>query len=65
MIIRKEVVKIKEDLFEEHPSANNRIVVQKAQFELTQYFHYEKRNIEDKRQGYSDLLKGIIILNFS
>lgn len=42
LIIREEIMRIKEALFEEFPSADNRIILQKAQDELKKYIHYEK-----------------------
>ncbi|XP_060200359.1 uncharacterized protein LOC132628609 [Lycium barbarum] len=42
LVIREEIVKIKEQLFEETPSAENRMVMQRAQAELKLYIHYEE-----------------------
>lgn len=41
LIIREDIVRIK-GLFEEHPSAENRAILQKAQAEFKQYLHYEE-----------------------
>ncbi|XP_060211838.1 uncharacterized protein LOC132639409 [Lycium barbarum] len=40
LIIREDIVGIKEHLFEDDPSAENRIVLQLAQDELKKYLHY-------------------------
>jgi len=40
--IREEIVRIKEKLFEESPSAGNRMILQRAQAELKIYVHYEE-----------------------
>ncbi|XP_060183051.1 uncharacterized protein LOC132613005 [Lycium barbarum] len=42
LAIREEIVKIKEQLFEENPSEENRMVMQRAQAELKMYLHYEE-----------------------
>lgn len=42
LITREEIVRLKEDLFEENPSAENRMVLQKAQAKLRQYIHYKE-----------------------
>ncbi|XP_059291227.1 uncharacterized protein LOC132044740 [Lycium ferocissimum] len=42
MIIREEIARLKEDLFEENPSQVNRMVVQKAQAETKRYLKYEE-----------------------
>ncbi|XP_060183224.1 uncharacterized protein LOC132613196 [Lycium barbarum] len=42
LVIREEIVKIKEQLFEETPSAENRMVMQRAQAELKLSLHYEE-----------------------
>ncbi|XP_060210793.1 uncharacterized protein LOC132637772 [Lycium barbarum] len=42
LVIREDIVKIKEHLFEETPSEENRMVMQKAQAELKLYLHYEE-----------------------
>ncbi|XP_060182430.1 uncharacterized protein LOC132612110 [Lycium barbarum] len=42
LVIREDIVKIKEQLFEENPSEENRMVIQKAQTELKLYLHYEE-----------------------
>ncbi|XP_060200195.1 uncharacterized protein LOC132628431 [Lycium barbarum] len=41
-VIREEIVKIKEKLFEENPSEENRMVMQRAQAKLKLYLHYEE-----------------------
>ncbi|XP_049372647.1 uncharacterized protein LOC125837601 [Solanum verrucosum] len=46
---REEIVRIKEGLFEEQPTAENRAILQKAQAELQQYLHHEE---EFWRQKY-------------
>ncbi|XP_060211843.1 uncharacterized protein LOC132639414 [Lycium barbarum] len=42
LVIREEIVKIKEQLFEGNPSEENRMVMQRAQAELKLYLHYEE-----------------------
>ncbi|XP_060170609.1 uncharacterized protein LOC132601546 [Lycium barbarum] len=42
LIIREDIVKIKEQLFEENPSEENRMVMQRAKAELKLYLHYEE-----------------------
>ncbi|XP_060211801.1 uncharacterized protein LOC132639366 [Lycium barbarum] len=42
LIIREEIVRLKEQLFEENPSQVNRMVLQKAQAETKRYLHYEE-----------------------
>ncbi|XP_059292598.1 uncharacterized protein LOC132046072 [Lycium ferocissimum] len=42
LIIREEIVRIKENLFEECPSSGNGSVLQQSQAELKQYLHYEE-----------------------
>ncbi|XP_060210656.1 uncharacterized protein LOC132637608 [Lycium barbarum] len=42
LVIREDIVKIKEQLFEENPSEENRMVMQRAQAELKLYLHYEE-----------------------
>ncbi|XP_059288975.1 uncharacterized protein LOC132042454 [Lycium ferocissimum] len=42
LVIREDIVKIKEQLFEEDPSEENRMVMQRAQAELKLYLHYEE-----------------------
>ncbi|XP_060202843.1 uncharacterized protein LOC132631262 [Lycium barbarum] len=46
--IREEVAKVKEQLFEEDPSIINRIVLQKAQAELTKYLNIEEQYWKQK-----------------
>ncbi|XP_060177821.1 uncharacterized protein LOC132607756 [Lycium barbarum] len=40
--IREDIVKIKEQLFEEAPSETNRMILQRAQAEMKKYLHYEE-----------------------
>lgn len=42
LIINKEIVRLKENFFEENPTARNRVVLQKAQAELKRYLHFEE-----------------------
>ncbi|XP_060202145.1 uncharacterized protein LOC132630592 [Lycium barbarum] len=42
LIIREEIVRLKEQLFEQNPSQVNRVVLQKAQAETKRYLHYEE-----------------------
>ncbi|KAK4714206.1 hypothetical protein R3W88_020113 [Solanum pinnatisectum] len=42
LVIGEDIVRIKEGLFEELPTAENRAILQKAQAELKQYLHYEE-----------------------
>ncbi|XP_059292522.1 uncharacterized protein LOC132045978, partial [Lycium ferocissimum] len=42
LIIREEIVRIKEELFEGDPSPLNRMVLQQAQAELKKYLHFEE-----------------------
>ncbi|XP_059310576.1 uncharacterized protein LOC132061917 [Lycium ferocissimum] len=42
LIIREEIVRIKEELFEGDPSPLNRMVLQQAQVELKKYLHFEE-----------------------
>ncbi|KAH0712633.1 hypothetical protein KY289_008592 [Solanum tuberosum] len=42
LVIREDIVKIKEKLFEEHPSAENRQVLQRAQAEFKRYLDFEE-----------------------
>lgn len=42
LVIREEIVKIKEELFQGDPSPLNRSILQKTQAELKLYFHYEE-----------------------
>ncbi|XP_060182278.1 uncharacterized protein LOC132611939 [Lycium barbarum] len=48
-IIREEIVRIKENLFEESPSSGNRSLLQQSQAEHKKYLHYEE---EYWRQKY-------------
>lgn len=42
LVIREEIVRIKEALFEDFPTPSNRAVLQNAQAKLKQYLHYEE-----------------------
>ncbi|KAH0673795.1 hypothetical protein KY284_006579 [Solanum tuberosum] len=42
LAIREEIVKLKEALFEEHPTTPNRMIFQQSQAELQKYIHYEE-----------------------
>jgi len=42
LIIREDIVRIKEKLFEEIPNPENREVLQRAQDELKKYLHFEE-----------------------
>jgi len=42
LVIREDIVRIKEGLFEELPTAENRDILQKAHAELKQYLQYEE-----------------------
>ncbi|XP_060216553.1 uncharacterized protein LOC132644029 [Lycium barbarum] len=42
LIIREEIVRAKEQLFEEDPSGENRCILQLAQAEMKKYLHFEK-----------------------
>ncbi|XP_060211916.1 uncharacterized protein LOC132639487 [Lycium barbarum] len=42
LIIREEIVRLKEQLFEQNPSQVNRVVLQKALAETKRYLHYEE-----------------------
>lgn len=52
LIIREEVVRLKEQLFEEDSSPNNRCILQQAQAELKKYLHYEEEYWKQKA-GYT------------
>ncbi|XP_060190609.1 uncharacterized protein LOC132619859 [Lycium barbarum] len=52
LVIREEIVKIKEQLFEENPSEENRMVMQRAQAELKLYLHYEEEFWRQKARMY-------------
>ncbi|XP_060202206.1 uncharacterized protein LOC132630668 [Lycium barbarum] len=57
LIIREEIVRIKEDLFEEFPSCGNRSVLQQSQAELKKYSHYEEEYWRQK-SGIDWFVKG-------
>lgn len=40
--IREDIVRVKEELFEENPTAINRMILQRAQEELRQYLYYKE-----------------------
>ncbi|XP_060210587.1 uncharacterized protein LOC132637527 [Lycium barbarum] len=42
LIIREEIVRLKEQLFEQNPSQVNRVILQKALAETKRYLHYEE-----------------------
>ncbi|XP_060178276.1 uncharacterized protein LOC132608235 [Lycium barbarum] len=63
LIIREEVVKVKEQFFEEQPSIINRIVLQKAQAELKKYLHLEEQYWKQKA-GFSWFTEGDKNTNF-
>ncbi|KAH0706440.1 hypothetical protein KY289_011516 [Solanum tuberosum] len=42
LVIREDIIKVKEQLFEEVPNAENRVVLQKAQAKHKKYLHFEK-----------------------
>ncbi|KAH0714862.1 hypothetical protein KY284_007767 [Solanum tuberosum] len=51
LLIREEIAKLKEKLFEEFPSQENRAVMQKAKAEHTRYLHLEESYWQQK-SGY-------------
>lgn len=51
LTIREEIARIKEQLFEEFPSAENRIFMQKAKAEYNKYLHIEK-SFWQQKAGY-------------
>ncbi|XP_059281287.1 uncharacterized protein LOC132034982 [Lycium ferocissimum] len=61
--IREEVVKVKEQLFEEDPSIINRIVLQKAQAELKKYLIIEEKYWKEKA-GVTWFIEGDRNTNF-
>ncbi|KAH0651696.1 hypothetical protein KY284_031608 [Solanum tuberosum] len=46
--VREDIVRIKEDLIENNPSVENRMVLQHAQAELRKYLHYEEEYWKQK-----------------
>ncbi|WMV09401.1 hypothetical protein MTR67_002786 [Solanum verrucosum] len=48
LIVREEIAKVKERLFEEVPNCENRIIMQRAQVEFTKYLHLEERYWQQK-----------------
>ncbi|XP_059315791.1 uncharacterized protein LOC132066504 [Lycium ferocissimum] len=42
LVVREDIVRVKEQLFEDDPSPANRMVLQLAQAELKKYMHYEE-----------------------
>lgn len=42
LVIRKEIARIKEKLFEECPSGENRTIMQRAKAEYAKYLHFEE-----------------------
>ncbi|XP_060170365.1 uncharacterized protein LOC132601283 [Lycium barbarum] len=61
--IREEVVRVKEQLFEEDPSIINKIVLQKAQTELKKYLNIEEQYWRQKA-GFSWFTEGDRNTNF-
>ncbi|XP_060189234.1 uncharacterized protein LOC132618185 [Lycium barbarum] len=57
LIIREDIVRIKEQLFEDDRSEQNRIILQLAQAELKKYLHYEKEFWRQKA-GYTWFSEG-------
>ncbi|KAH0672646.1 hypothetical protein KY290_024879 [Solanum tuberosum] len=57
LIIREDIVKIKEKLFEEDPSSLNRVVMQKAQAEFKKYLLFEEEYWKQKA-GFTWFEKG-------
>ncbi|KAH0715261.1 hypothetical protein KY284_008166 [Solanum tuberosum] len=51
LVIREDIVKIKEKLFEEHPSAENRQVLQRAQVEFKRHLNFD-RIFWQQKAGY-------------
>lgn len=49
-IIREDIVRVKEDLFEANPSPKNRMVLQLTQGGLKKYLHY-RENIGGRKHG--------------
>ncbi|XP_060210575.1 uncharacterized protein LOC132637513 [Lycium barbarum] len=48
LIIREEIVRLKEQLYEQNPSQVNRVVLQKALAETKRYLHYEEEYSRQK-----------------
>ncbi|KAG5571072.1 hypothetical protein H5410_060838, partial [Solanum commersonii] len=61
MLIREEVVRLKEDLFEEFPTIENRPVFLKAYVELKIYLHYEEEFWRQKARMRKRLSLNIIM----
>ncbi|XP_015168371.1 uncharacterized protein [Solanum tuberosum] len=57
LLIREDIMKIKEKLFEEEPFVINREVLQRAQAEYKKYIHFEKKFWQQKT-GYDWLENG-------
>ncbi|XP_060170580.1 uncharacterized protein LOC132601516 [Lycium barbarum] len=57
IIIRKEIVRIKEELFEEDPSHVNRCVLQNAETEIKKYLQYQE-DYWRKKSGLDWLVEG-------
>ncbi|XP_059291115.1 uncharacterized protein LOC132044631, partial [Lycium ferocissimum] len=49
--IREDIVKVKEQLFEDMPSEGNRMILQRAQAELKRYLHYEEEFWRQKEEN--------------
>ncbi|XP_049406079.1 uncharacterized protein LOC125869665 [Solanum stenotomum] len=63
LIIREDIVKIKEKLFEEVPTTENREVLQRAQAEVKRYLHFEEI-FWQKKAGYDWFENGDKITKF-
>lgn len=63
IIFREEVLKLKEHLFLEDPSPENRSIIQKAQAELKQYLHYEEE-FQRQKTGLTWFSEGDRITKF-
>ncbi|XP_059310998.1 uncharacterized protein LOC132062440 [Lycium ferocissimum] len=57
LIIREEIVRVKEQLFEEEPSVENRWILQLAQAETKKYLHFEEEFWKQK-SGYTWFAEG-------
>ncbi|XP_059280947.1 uncharacterized protein LOC132034569 [Lycium ferocissimum] len=57
LTIKEDIVRIKEQLFEESPTEVNRMVLQRAQAELKRYLHYEEECWRQK-SGYDCFAEG-------
>ncbi|XP_060194965.1 uncharacterized protein LOC132624161 [Lycium barbarum] len=50
LVVREDIVRVKEQLFEDDPSPANKMVLQPAQAELKKYMHYEEEFWRQKSQ---------------